>query len=78
MLPWEYKDKLGEYCTPDIIAKAAKTYKPETAEEQELVEELDAKHIIIDKATLHHGMGKDNPLDQIKFYSKNHPTGTSA
>ena len=56
---------------------AAKTYQPNTDKEMELVKELNPRHVIIDEVILHYGMGKNNPLDKVKFYSKHHPAGMS-
>jgi deoxynucleoside triphosphate triphosphohydrolase SAMHD1 len=74
-LHWDYLEKLREYCTPESVVLAAKTYQPKTEIERKLIEELDPKHVIVDEAILHYGMGKDNPLDKVKFYSKHHPNG---
>jgi hypothetical protein len=91
-LPWVYRENLRDFCTPEIIVKAAKAYRPTTDAERKLVEELEPKHVIVDEALLHYGkgthfshnylsdlitvgMGQDNPLDKIKFYSKNKPRG---
>jgi deoxynucleoside triphosphate triphosphohydrolase SAMHD1 len=54
-LPWVYKEKLRETCTPEIIVKAAKAYEPTTDAERKLVDELEAKHVIVDVALLHYG-----------------------
>jgi deoxynucleoside triphosphate triphosphohydrolase SAMHD1 len=34
---------------------------------------LEVKHVIVDLSPMHYGMKDKNPLDFIKFYSKNFP-----
>lgn len=54
---------------------AAQSHKPENDEERAALEELSVKHIIIDEAVLHYGMGNTNPINEIRFYSKRKPLG---
>jgi hypothetical protein len=54
---------------------AAKSHDPKNDEERAALDELSTKHVIVDKAVLHYGMGNSNPIDKIRFYSKRKPHG---
>lgn len=72
---WDWKGHLRRFFNPKTIVSAAKLHKPENDEERAALEELSTQHVIIDEAVLHYGMGNDNPIDKIRFYSKRKPQG---
>ena len=39
----------------------------------ELIDELQSDQVIVTLSKMHYGMGDKNPLDCVKFYSKNYP-----
>lgn len=43
--------------------------------DREDVDALTANHVIVDIVGRHHGMEEKNPLDFVKFYSKQRPNG---
>ena len=57
--------------------QAAKNLKRLTAGDhdidEESVKDLVSKHVIVDLAPMHYGMGDRNPLEKVKFYSKRNP-----
>jgi deoxynucleoside triphosphate triphosphohydrolase SAMHD1 len=75
---WEWKGNLGKFLNAEAIVAAAKSHRPENDEEQTVLEELSIRHVIIDEAVLHYGMGNSNPIDKIRFYSKRKPNGMSS
>ena len=72
---WDWQDHLYKFFNPEAIVSAAKSHEPENDEEQAALEELSTRHIIIDQTVLHYGMGKSNPIDKVRFYSKRTPQG---
>jgi deoxynucleoside triphosphate triphosphohydrolase SAMHD1 len=85
---WEHRELFEKHITPEAIVQAAKNQIPissgggDTLSEKDKeaaseVEEarrlLEVKHVIVDLAPMHYGMKDKNPLDFIKFYSKNFP-----
>lgn len=72
---WNWKGHLHKFFNPESIISAAKSHEPENNEERVILEELSINHVIVDEAVLHYGMGNDNPIDSIRFYSKRKPQG---
>lgn len=72
---WDWQGHLRRFFNPATIVSAAKSHKPENDEERIALEELSTKHIIVDEAVLHYGMGNDNPINKVRFYSKRKPLG---
>jgi hypothetical protein len=72
---WEWIGYLRKFFNPEAIVAAAKSHNPKNDEERAALEELSTQHVIIDEAVLHYGMGKTNPIDMIRFYSKRKPHG---
>ena len=77
VFPWDQKQKCKDYFTPERIVQAAKNLKRLTAGDhdidEESVKDLVSKHVIVDLAPMHYGMGDRNPLEKVKFYSKRNP-----
>lgn len=73
---WGWTGHLRRFFNPEAIVTAAKSHNPENGEEQAVLDELSTKHVIIDEAVLHYGMGNCNPIDKIRFYSKRKLHGT--
>jgi hypothetical protein len=72
---WGWKGHLHRFFNPEAIVTAAKSHNPENGEKQAVLEELSTKHVIVDEAVLHYGMGNSNPIEKIRFYSKRKPQG---
>ena len=72
---WDWKGHLRKFFNPEAIVLAAKSHEPENDEERDTLVELSTQHVIIDEAVLHYGMGSNNPIDTIRFYSKRKPQG---
>ncbi|EPQ59809.1 HD-domain/PDEase-like protein [Gloeophyllum trabeum ATCC 11539] len=86
---WAYKDICEQHITPEKIVEAAKnlTNSPSTPRPHSDVDiadsprrdapfeldELTPGQVIVDLTKMHYGMKDKNPLDSIKFYSKNNP-----
>ncbi|CCM00278.1 uncharacterized protein FIBRA_02308 [Fibroporia radiculosa] len=72
VFPWSRKDICEEYFTPEKIVQAALA---DNGDDPDAFEhgELTADHVIVDLAKMHYGMKDKNPLDYVKFYSKQHP-----
>ncbi|KIY52421.1 HD-domain/PDEase-like protein, partial [Fistulina hepatica ATCC 64428] len=65
-VPWKEVQRYKEHVTPARIATIAKRGLSQ--------DDLQASdNIIVDFSPLHYGMKDKNPLDYIKFYSKNNP-----
>ena len=76
MYPWSVKDVCRERITPAaIVAHAKRSIRPSSALYAR-AQELDAAHVIVDLAHMHYGMGAQNPLNFVKFYSKRTPRRT--
>ena len=73
---WGWKGHLRKFFNPEAIVSAAKSHEPENDEERAALTDLKTQHIIIDEAVLHYGMGNNNPIDKVRFYSKRKPQGT--
>ncbi|KAK7696469.1 hypothetical protein QCA50_001126 [Cerrena zonata] len=77
VFPWDHKQQCQEYFTPERIVQAAKGLKTLDTDEHKLDEDsvkaLESKHVIVDLAPMHYGMGDRNPLEKVKFYSKRSP-----
>ena len=76
VFPWQWKGHLCKFFNPGAIVVAAKSHNPKNDAERAIVDELSTQHIIIDEAVLHYGMGENNPIDKVRFYSKRKPHGT--
>jgi deoxynucleoside triphosphate triphosphohydrolase SAMHD1 len=74
---WASKATLKTAVTPELIVRAARELfaSTEDAEERALAATLDVRHVIVDIGSLHYGMQDRNPIDFVKFYSKEHPNG---
>jgi len=86
---WEYRELCRKHITPEHIVAAAKSLPPTSSSEAEIVDSLEAetvdslkagtvdsleaKHVIVDFSPMHYGMEERNPLDFIRFYSKQKP-----
>ncbi|KAH9931390.1 hypothetical protein B0H21DRAFT_96613 [Amylocystis lapponica] len=76
---WDYRDILNEHFTPEKIVRAAKTWAatnpdaPLFENDDELVDALEPRHVIVDTSKMHYGMQDRNPLHSVSFYSKHHP-----
>ncbi|EIN04338.1 HD-domain/PDEase-like protein [Punctularia strigosozonata HHB-11173 SS5] len=67
---WGLKGKLYQWFTPDTIAAAAKEVP---GVDPDRIAKLRAEDILVDVSSMHHGMGDKNPLDRVKFWSKQKP-----
>lgn len=78
------KKAFGNFVTPQAIVNAAKEYYaalPSIPHEMPSVEEvigLKETDVIVDLSTLHYGMKEKNPLNSIRFYSKQKSESKSA
>ncbi|KAI0075427.1 HD-domain/PDEase-like protein [Panus rudis PR-1116 ss-1] len=75
IFPWSYIASCKSYFTPDAIVAAAKKLNNNSEDDvgSSNIENLDAKHVIVDLSPMHYGMQDRNPLDNVKFYSKHKP-----
>lgn len=79
---WASRSTLEEAVTPELIVEAAKSLADDSSsdvseEDRELAKTLEVGHVIVDIGSLHYGMKERNPIDFIKFYSKDHPNECS-
>jgi hypothetical protein len=88
---WEHHELLEGNITPDRIVEEAKlacsaraaSGQPATGVDDnddispEDIGDLTPEKVIVSFATMHYGMKEKNPLDFVKFYSKNRPNGVS-
>ncbi|KAF8436802.1 hypothetical protein L210DRAFT_979380 [Boletus edulis BED1] len=68
----EDKTMVEDNVTPDAIVKVAQSGVL-TGVDEELVAQLTPSHVVVTCSLLHYGKGKDNPLNQVTFYSKKKP-----
>lgn len=72
IIDWDDKEFCQAQITPGSIVHAAKHANLPGVEEN-LVAELTVDHVIVDVSKMHYGRGVDNPIYQVKFYSKHNP-----
>lgn len=72
VIDWDDKEFCQEQITPKAIVHAAKNANLPGVE-QSLVAELTVDHVIVDVSKMHYGRGVDNPIYQVRFYSKHYP-----
>ncbi|KAG1740233.1 uncharacterized protein EDB91DRAFT_1133849 [Suillus paluster] len=72
IIDWDDKEFCQAQITPETIVHAAKNVNLPGVE-QSLVAELTADDVIVDVSKMHYGRGVDNPIYQVKFYSKRDP-----
>jgi HD superfamily phosphohydrolase len=72
IMDWDDKEFCQAHITPEAIVHAAKNANLEGVEES-LIAELTVDHVIVDISKMHYGRGVDNPIYQVKFYSKHEP-----
>lgn len=82
---WALSGVCEEHFTPERIVTAAKALPASTGvssqnEDYDMehidptdVAALEPRHVIVDMAKMHYGMKDKNPLDSVRFYSKQHP-----
>lgn len=72
VFPWAEQAMCQSYFTPEAIVDAAKG-DPDGGADPALLAELEPGDVIVDITKMHYGMGDKNPLESVKFYSKQHP-----
>lgn len=60
--------------TPAAIVEVAKSGVLQGVDE-DLVAQLTPAHVAVTCSPLHYGKGPNNPLDEVRFYSKQKPNG---
>ena len=65
-------DLLQEEVTAAAIVREAKRLNAAVARASQSkdIDALQARDVVVSLSQMHHGMGEDNPLDSVKFYSK--------
>lgn len=74
VIEWAYRDMVRDCITPATVVSFARNATLENGEDGNLdIDDLTEEHVIVDMASMHYGMQDKNPLDFVKFYSKNNP-----
>jgi len=68
MVEWDDKDLFEREVTPETIVAAAQSLP--IFQEYPECHDLAPDHVIVSHSLLHYGMKEKNPLDNVKWYSK--------